>query len=103
MRRVMCGIGCLLLVSVCGASQAPAEKSAAVDTLVKKLVGPVSKSKMKTIVVVGFSGPGKTVTDLGTILRDSVSDALARQVPEVKVIDRATIGAMLKQNRVSEG
>jgi len=93
----------LLVCAACCAAQAPPEKSAAVDTLVKKLVGPVSKSKMKTIVVVGFSGPGKTVTDLGTILRDAVSDALARQVPEVKVIDRATIGAMLKQNRVSEG
>ena len=104
LRRIVCAIGCLLLAgSAYGAAQAPAERSAAVDTLVKKLVGPVSKSKMKSIVVVGFSGPGKTVTDLGTILRDAVSDALARQVPEVKVIDRAAIGAMLKQNRVSEG
>jgi TonB family protein len=73
-----------------------------VDTLLKKLIGPISKSKMKSLVVVGFSGPAKTVTDLGTILRDEVSDALAHQVPEVKVIDRATIGAMLKQSRVSE-
>ncbi len=103
MRRIICAIGCLLLCSsVCGAAQAPAERSAAVDTLVKKLVGPVSKSKMKSIVVVGFSGPGKTVTDLGTMLRDEVSDALALEVPGVKVIDRAAIGAMLKENRVSE-
>jgi TonB family protein len=93
----------LLAGSACGAAQAPAEKSAAVDALVKKLVGPISKSKMKSIVVVGFSGPGKTVTDLGTMLRDEVSDALARQVSDVKVIDRAALDAMLKQNRVSEG
>lgn len=104
MPRTIFTIGLLLLVtSICGAAQAPAERSAAVDTLVRKLVGPVSKSKVKSIVVVGFSGPGKTVTDLGAILRDEVSDGLARQVPEVKVIDRAAIGAMLKQNRVSEG
>src|SRR5579871_3290221 len=90
LRRIVCAIGCLLLAgSFCGAAQAPAERSAAVDALVKKLVGPVSKSKMKNIVVVGFSGPGKTVTDLGTMLRDAVSDALAHEVPEVKVIDRA--------------
>ena len=101
--RSLCAIGCLLLAgSVCSAAQSPGERSAAVDTLVRKLVGPVSKSKMKSIVVVGFSGPGKTVTDLGTILRDEVSDALAHQVPEVKVIDRAAMAAMLKQNRVSE-
>jgi TonB family protein len=104
MRRVIFAIGCFLLICAsCGAAQAPTERSAAVDTLVKKLVGPVSKSKMKSIVVVGFSGPGKTVTDLGTMLRDALSEALAHQVPEVKVIDRAAIGAMLKQHRVSEG
>ena len=101
--RILCAIGCLLLAGrACGAAQAPTERSAAVDTLVKKLVGPISKSKMKSIVLVGFSGPGKSVTDLGAILRDEVSDALAHQVLDVKVIDRAAIGAMLKQNRVSE-
>ncbi len=42
------------------------------------------------------------MTELGTILRDQVSDALAKQVPNVKVIGRAEISAMLKQNRVSE-
>jgi TonB family protein len=104
LRRTMFAIGSFLLVfATCSAAQAPAEKSAAVDTLVKKVAGPISKSKMKSIVVVGFSGPGKTVTDLGTILRDEVSDALARQLSDVKVIDRAAIDAMLKQNRVSEG
>jgi TonB family protein len=56
---------------------------------------------MRTIVVVGFSGPGKRVTELGTMLRDEVSDSLAKQVPGVKVIGRAEVGAMLKQNRVS--
>jgi TonB family protein len=53
-------------------------------------------------VVVGFSGPAKRVTDLGTVLRDEVSDSLAQQVSGVKVFSRAEVGAMLKQNRVSE-
>jgi len=112
-------IGCLLLAgAVCGARQVPAvpveqasaaadstsavQTSAALERLASKLAGPISKSKMKSIVVVGFSGPGKKVTELGTILRDAVSDSLARQASAVKVLDRAAIGAMLKQNRVSE-
>ncbi|HEY4839835.1 MAG TPA: energy transducer TonB [Candidatus Acidoferrales bacterium] len=103
LRRITYTLGCLLLVSAaCGAKQAPADTSAAVRVLTAKLVGPISKSKMRTIVVVGFSGPGKRVTDLGTMLRDEVSDSLAKEVPTVKVIGRAEIGAMLKQNRVSE-
>ncbi len=103
LRRIMCALGCLLFVSAaCGAKQAPADASAAVRVLTAKLVGPISKSKMTTIVVVGFSGPGKRVTELGTILRDEVSDSLAKEVPRVKVIGRAEIGAMLKQARVSE-
>lgn len=103
LRRIICTLGCFLLVSaVCGAKQAPADASAAVRVLTAKLVGPISKSKMKSIVVVGFSGPGKRVTDLGTMLRDEVSDSLAKEVPGVKVLSRAEIGAMLKQNRISE-
>jgi TonB family protein len=103
LRRIICTLGSLLLVcAICGAKQAPADTSAAVRVLAGKLVGPISKSKMSTIVVVGFSGPGKRVTELGTILRDEVSDSLAKQVPSVRVIGRAEIGAMLKQNRISE-
>jgi TonB family protein len=103
LRRIISALGCLLLVgSACAAKQSPADTSAAVHALTGKLVGPISKSKMKTIVVVGFSGPGKRVTDLGTMLRDEVSEELAHEVPGVKVIGRAEISAMLKQNRVSE-
>jgi TonB family protein len=103
LRRIIYTLGCLLIVcAICEAKQAPADTSAAVRVLTGKLVGPISKSKMKSIVVVGFSGPGKRVTDLGTMLRDEVSDSLAREVPGVKVFSRAEIGAMLKQNRVSE-
>jgi TonB family protein len=103
LRRITSTLGCLLLVcAACGAKQAPADASAAVRVLTAKMVGPISKSKMRTIVVVGFSGPGKRVTDLGTMLRDEVSDSLAKEVPTVKVIGRAEISAMLKQNRVSE-
>jgi TonB family protein len=103
LRRITFTFSCLLFASAaCGAKQAPADTSAAVRVLTAKLVGPISKSKMKTIVVVGFSGPGKRVTELGTMLRDEVSDSLAKEVPGVKVIGRAEIGAMLKQNRISE-
>jgi TonB family protein len=103
LRRIICTLGCLLFVSAaCGAKQAPADTSAAVRVFTAKLVGPISKSKMKSIVVVGFSGPGRRVTDLGTMFRDEVSDSLAKEVPGVKVFSRAEIGAMLKQNRVSE-
>jgi TonB family protein len=103
LRRFTLTLSCLLLIcAACGAKQVPADTSAAVRVLTAKLVGPISKSKMTSIVVVGFSGPGKRVTDLGTMLRDQVSDSLAKQVPTVKVIGRAEIGAMLKQNRVSE-
>ncbi len=60
LRRITYTLCCLLLVSAaCGAKQAPADTSAAVRVLTGKLVGPISKSKMTTIVVVGFSGPGK--------------------------------------------
>lgn len=103
LRRIVFTLGSLLLVcAASGAKQAPADASAAVRVFTAKLVGPISKSKMKTIVVVGFSGPGKRVTDLGTMLRDEVSDSLAKELPGVKVISRAEVGAMLKQNRVSE-
>jgi TonB family protein len=102
-RRIIFAFVCLLLISAaCGAKQAPADTSAAVRVLTAKLVGPISKSKMRSIVVVGFSGPGKRVSDLGTMLRDEVSDSLAKEVPGVKVFSRAEIGTMLKQNRVSE-
>jgi TonB family protein len=102
-RRIIFAFSCFLLVSAaCGAKQAPVDTSAAVRVLTAKLVGPISKSKMRSIVVVGFSGPGKRVSDLGTMFRDEVSDSLAKEVPGVKVFSRAEIGAMLKQNRVSE-
>jgi TonB family protein len=102
-RRIIYALSCLLLAStVSAAKQAPADSSAAVRVLTAKLVGPISKSKMRTIVVVGFSGPGKRVTELGTMLRDEVSDSLAKEVPTVKVIGRAEIAEMLKQNRISE-
>jgi TonB family protein len=103
LRRIICALGWLLLVcAACGAKQGSAESSTAVRVLTGKIAGPISKSKMKSIVVVGFSGPRKQVTDLGTMLRDEVSDLLAKQVPGVKVFSRAEIGAMLKQNRVSD-
>lgn len=103
LRRIICALSCLLLVcAACGAKQGSAESSAAVRVLTAKLVGPISKSKMKSVVIVGFSGPVKRVTDLGTTLRDEVSDSLAQQAPGVKVFSRAEIGAMLKQSRVAD-
>jgi TonB family protein len=105
--RFICAVGCLLLIgATCSAGPARAtsadQGSVALDVMAGKLAGAISRSKMISVVVVGFSGPGKKVSELGPILRDEVSDSLARQAPSVKVFNRTEISAMLKQNRVAE-
>src|ERR1039458_8332800 len=88
MRRVVCSIcGVLLASLICGKPQTsaepvpqlgpvlvvPAETSiptgSAMDSLAAKLSAEISARNMTGVVVVGFSGPDRRVTELGKPLR----------------------------------
>jgi hypothetical protein len=101
----------LLASNVCAARQSPAEMKAVapatftspeLDALTAKLAKEIAKRRIKSVVIVGFSGPENKVTELSAGFRGAFSDSLGRQVPRLRLIDAAAIRAFLTQNRISE-
>src|ERR1017187_795981 len=121
MRRVVCSIcGVLLASLICGKPQTSAEPvpqlgpvpvvpaetpiptGSAMDSLAAKLSAEISARNMTGVVVVGFSGPDRRVTELGKRLRGVLSDSLVRQATGVKVPDIDAMRNILRTNRIAE-
>jgi TonB family protein len=80
----------------------PMASGPAMDALAAELAAEIATRKMAGVVVSGFSGPDRRITELGLSLRGTLRDSLAKQALGVKVPDDAEIRALLHTNRIAE-
>ena len=73
-----------------------------IDGFARELAGEIEKDKLKLVFVVGRNGPDSTVSDLEIELRNFLSDSLASQAHDFRVINGAAIRGFLKDSRISE-
>jgi hypothetical protein len=92
-------ISCALLFMVI--QVASAQQTADGQGLAPSVAAALTKAKVKSVVVFDFLGPGDKLTQLGEDLADTFSRSLAKQAPQVRVIDRSELRAVIEKNRVA--
>jgi TonB family protein len=61
----------------------------------------LARSKVNSVVVFDFLGPGDSLHQLGVDLADTFSRSLAKSAANIVVIDRSQVRAMIEKNRVA--
>jgi TonB family protein len=79
-----------------------ADSIPAIDALAAKLATEIANRRFTDVAVFGALGPGEVRTPLGASIGDAVRESLARQAQGFKVVDRDTLRAAYKQQRLSE-